>query len=806
MVNVGNGPRGGRGPRGQFLGHPVGLFALFFTEMWERFSYYGMRGLLMLYMTNYFKWTQENASFYYKWYTSLVYLTPLLGGFLADKFLGNRWAIIIGATLMAIGHFCMAFEQYPVFLAALIFLILGNGLFKPNMSTQVGRLYAAADPRRDSAYTIFYMGINLGAFLAPLLCGWLVENTRWSYHAGFAAAGVGMVLGLLVYLIFQRWVQELPPQVVDAAQSEPARKGPRQGPGPEPRPTNHYMSEAEAETTPSVMPWLASAAPGLLYVLGAACIIAGAVLWRTGLATIDNAVALALGGGFAGFMSGWIASRLKMAVRDRVLAIFVIGLFVVFFWAAFEQAGNAMNVYADKVTDRYITAAAPEPSVYPEAAKAKAATEALSAGAIAAALGGRVGQALNFVSADWWAGLRPIVVLLWVLCLVWLRWRTELRYAGRLPKALVSLAVCLVFVVFLMIAPRWDQLRAAFNPMPTPWFQSINPAAIFVLAPFFAWLWMWLPRHGVSLSIPMKVAIGVFMQGLAFTLMVWAVTHENRSTQATLAQLPPHVLVHQEGRVEFQDAPDRDQDPDEYYVATIKPTFVHGGRLRFDADTRTLHATGVLSDTDRDRMLRATVPLDYLKAVRRLALEGKQAQANAAGGRFDVQVQLDALPSGFDPGYFGFPQQQVWFDGGTRTIHATVELADKDYKQVLLAGADPQFRQALNKIYVDSTRFKVSVSWLFWFYVLCTIGELCLSPVGLSMVSKLAPARYSTMLMGMWLLTSFFGNFLAGFAGENWSQYHPYAYFGLICGILFVVSAICFVVVRRINTMMHGVR
>ncbi|MFO0970263.1 MAG: oligopeptide:H+ symporter, partial [Gemmataceae bacterium] len=147
-----------------FLGHPLGLYVLFFTEMWERFSYYGMRALLMLYMLYYLRWSQKDASSHYKIYTSLVYVTPILGGFLADRWLGNRLAVIIGAVLMAIGHFLMGFEEYPIFIAALIFLIMGNGFFKPNMSTQVGRLYPANDGRRDGAYTIFYMGINLGAF------------------------------------------------------------------------------------------------------------------------------------------------------------------------------------------------------------------------------------------------------------------------------------------------------------------------------------------------------------------------------------------------------------------------------------------------------------------------------------------------------------------------------------------------------------------------------------------------------------------------------------------------------------------
>src|SRR5262249_40291536 len=192
-----------------FLGHPVGLYVLFFTEMWERFSYYGMRALLMLYMVNYYRWREKAARRVYKWYTSLVYLTPILGGFLADRYLGNKRAVIIGAVLMAIGHFLMAFEPYPAFFSALVFLILGNGFFKPNMATQVGRLYPINDPRRDGAYTIYYMGVNLGAFLSPLVCGWLMENTLGEHHSGFTVAGIGMVCGLVIYLLGQPLVREI---------------------------------------------------------------------------------------------------------------------------------------------------------------------------------------------------------------------------------------------------------------------------------------------------------------------------------------------------------------------------------------------------------------------------------------------------------------------------------------------------------------------------------------------------------------------------------------------------------------------
>ena len=182
-------------------GHPRGLYVLFGAEMWERFSYYGMRALLVLYLTKYLKYERKDALLLYATYTSLVYLTPLLGGYLADKFLGQRKAILIGGIVMAMGHFAMAFE--PLLHLALCLLMLGNGFFKPNISTMVGNLYPQGDARRDGAYTIFYMGINLGAFVAPIVCGTLGENPQFGWHYGFGAAGVGMVLGLISFLAFQ---------------------------------------------------------------------------------------------------------------------------------------------------------------------------------------------------------------------------------------------------------------------------------------------------------------------------------------------------------------------------------------------------------------------------------------------------------------------------------------------------------------------------------------------------------------------------------------------------------------------------
>ncbi|MBF0363306.1 MAG: peptide MFS transporter [Oligoflexia bacterium] len=188
--------------KGDLWGHPKGLYVLFFTEMWERFSYYGMRALLVYYMMKQLMFTQSKASQIYGLYTGFVFFTPFFGGLLADRILGQRRTVILGGVLMAIGQCLMMFQD--TFYIALIFLIFGNGAFKPNISTQVGSLYAADDSRRDRAFSIFYMGINLGAFFSPLICGTLGELYGW--HYGFASAGIGMIAGLIVYIWGQKYL------------------------------------------------------------------------------------------------------------------------------------------------------------------------------------------------------------------------------------------------------------------------------------------------------------------------------------------------------------------------------------------------------------------------------------------------------------------------------------------------------------------------------------------------------------------------------------------------------------------------
>lgn len=703
-------------PQGTILGHPKGLFVLFFTELWERFNYYGMRAILAFYMTEFFLMTQQQSSGIYKWFTALCYLTPIIGGYIADRYIGNKWAIILGASTMAIGQFCMTIPEVNVFYLSLVIIVIGNGLFKPNMATQVGRLYPPNDARRDSAYTIFYMGINIGAMIAPLLCEWL---RGYSYKYAFGAAGTGMLIGLFTYLFFIRWVQEAPtvPATTPDVGSKPSTPSASKG----------YMTEAEANVSPSIMPALANSAPTWMAALAVLAVVGCVALWQLKLLKPDDALAFGMGTFIACSLGAIVLRHIHGAARDRVLTIYLLGLFVIFFWAAFEQAGNAMNIFAAKTTNLYVSEEAPPPPIYP-AVEGEPAVQ-------------RSGGWLSFL-----------------------------------------------------------------NPILPGWYQAVNAAFIILFAPLFAWLWVKLPRMGINLSVPAKMAIGIFLQGMAFALMVWAIRYENQPTSVPLSQLPPGVIANAEGRVQFRDAPDLNApDWQERLAVPIEgknAKVVNGGRIFYAPGEARM--SGVLSDTDRDRLLRASAPPGYMAKVRELALASQQGS-----GRKDdkaaASVQLDEVPVGLDLRYAGLKEGAVTFDPESRVLSTTVRINDRHYKALLVAGADQDLRNAMNKLYVESAKNKVSWQWLIWFYLLCTLGELCLSPVGLSMVSKLAPKAYGTMLMGTWHLMISFGNYIAGLMGESYGTLHPATYFMYITVALTVVSFICFLLVKRMRAMMHGV-
>ncbi len=307
---------------------PRALATLFLTEMWERFSYYGMRALLVLYLVNALGYAREDALQLYATYTGLVYISPLLGGYLADRYLGRRKAILIGGITMALGHFAMAFA--PLLHLALGLLIAGNGFFKPNIATLLGTFYRDNDPRRDPGFTIFYMGVNLGAFLSPLVAGTLGEKIGW--HYGFASAGVGMCLGLAQFVAGQ------------------GRLGTAGLPGGRSRLDARDWAQSIAISLAMI--------PLVYAVMGAWAL--GGPAWHAlpgvGQLALVAAVVAALwfGGQHLGRPREGADAPLGAEEWHRIFAIFILGFFVIFFWMGFEQAGGTMNLFADKLTDRVL--------------------------------------------------------------------------------------------------------------------------------------------------------------------------------------------------------------------------------------------------------------------------------------------------------------------------------------------------------------------------------------------------------------------------------------------------------------------
>ncbi|MFD2244975.1 peptide MFS transporter [Pontibacter ruber] len=453
------------------LKHPKGLYLLFFTELWERFSYYGMRGLLMLYLTKTaleggLGYSVADAALIYGYFTGFVYFTPIIGGWLADKYLGHRRAILIGGVLMALGQFSLFSTPYvgvEMTYLGLLLLIIGNGFFKPNISSIVGNLYAQGDPRRDSAFTIFYMGINIGAFLAPLVCGYLAEDyfatkavvdgvervTNYGFQYGFLAAGIGMVIGQIVF-------NTLGPRLLGDLGLKPVK------------------TENDAVTGKPAK-----------------------------------------------------SAKLTKEEIDRVSVIFIISLFVILFWAGFEQAGSSLTVYTDKYIDR---------------------------------------EVFGFL-------------------------------------------------------------------IPTSWFQSVNPLFIVLFAPLTANLWLFLAKRGKDLSIPTKMGLGMILLGIGFFFMVGAVMER----------------------------------------------------------------------------------------------------------------------------------------GG-----------------------------------VEDETVKASIAWLLATYFFHTIGELCLSPIGLSMVTRLAPVTLVSMLMGVWFLAPGIAQIAGGYIASYVEELGPLAIFAAIGGFVIVAGLILVLLTRKLMFMMHG--
>ena len=317
-----------------FFGHPKALFILFFTEMWERFSFYGMKALLIFYLTKYHLFSDDSGNLLIGSYAALVYAVPVIGGFIADKYLGFRKAIVFGGIMLVLGHIGMAYEgnaatqsmtgeitrddsALQIFYFSLSLIILGVGFLKANISSLVGELYEAGDKRRDSGFTLFYMGINLGSFLATIVCVWLGETYGWSY--GFGAAGVGMFFGLVTFISGKKLLM---------------------GKG-----ESNNQSFLEKTSFGLKNEWL-------IYIGSA---LSTLLFWQ--MVQNHDAVSIALqvaGGVSFLYIVYYAITKLDGKAREQLIALTILIVFTIVFWALFEQAYTSMNLFADRILDRHI--------------------------------------------------------------------------------------------------------------------------------------------------------------------------------------------------------------------------------------------------------------------------------------------------------------------------------------------------------------------------------------------------------------------------------------------------------------------
>lgn len=469
-------------------GHPKGLYILFATEMWERFNFYGMRAILILFMTKALLFDHAFASNLYGSYLSLVYLSPLLGGYIADRYWGNRRSIIVGGIVMAIGElvlFCCGtfYHSIPqlsafLFFAGLGLMITGNGFFKPNISSLVGQLYPKNDHRKDAAYTIFYMGINVGGALGPFVCG-LVGDTgnpadfRWAFLAG----GIGMCISVIVQKLFQhKYVVDPDKNVL----------------GLVPKNSPKVFSSAPVIVAGLIM--LAAIMIGLFYLdskfnylfyLLTACIV-----------IIPTII--------------FVDKSLTAAEKKKVAVIFVVCFFVIFFWGAFEQAGASLTFFADEQTQRHVGLKIP---VWP----------------------------IIIIS---------VALLLYVITLIKKAGKNlasaadkNLRLAVFGLLSILSIAV-IAGIIYLLSSGRHD---VSLEDIPASWFQSLNSAFVVLFAPFFAWFWLAIGKR--EPSSPTKMALGLSLLALGYLWIAHGVDHVGPGIKVSMIWLTGMYALHTSGEL-----------------------------------------------------------------------------------------------------------------------------------------------------------------------------------------------------------------------------------------------------------------
>ena len=668
------------------FGHKPGLFVLFFTEMWERFSYYGMRALLVLFLTaslldEGWGWTRGNALQLYGMYTGLVYITPIFGGIIADKLLGYRWAVVLGALIMTLGHASMAIETPAFFYLGLAGLIIGNGLFKPNISSIVGQLYAGRPEEKDGAYTIFYMGINAGAFLGILLCGYIGEKVGWSY--GFGLAGLFMFFGMLQFYFGQ---------------------GIFGGIGLSPKQASAARAEVKTEPTE-----------------------------QDGRSAADDP-----------------DEPSEAVARDRVVVIGVFAFFTIFFWWAFEQAGGSMTIFAADYTDRVLTG----------------------------------GAASAFKLINTLLIVVPLAVITWVLARLFRI--TFGKYA--LSNIWLALSFVGVWAIALwLIQNDWSTkayevaYRDAFGNERTTQIRSTDDLAAGSTVSL-------VNDATVELADPTALAEA----GIAVRDGYLYDNDGQRGRAALPATLSEVVAERPLG---------------------LFWTEVEKGRYAYrTAAGEEATVDVVLPDDEEDRPgVGDRVDLiftDKLAVANASATAGEGRIQGTVRAQKTSEIEIAASWFGILNSFFIIVFAPVfgrlWNTGVVTSgpLKFALGLALLGLGFGILAFGSMG-------IPIGAKTAGVSIVWLILAYLFHTLGELCVSPVGLSYVSKLAPVRLVGLMFGIWFVANFIANTAAGFTGSYIDPIvdeYGMAVFFLIFTVVPLLAALTLVVINGwMRKMMHGV-
>lgn len=777
------------------LGHPSGLFVLFFTEMWERFSYYGMRALLVLFLVSAFGlggwgWPRENALALYGTYTALVYITPILGGYIADKMIGYRKAVVIGAVIMTLGHVSMAIESHHMFLyVGIALLIIGNGFFKPNMTSIISHMYKDTPEKKDGAYTIFYMGVNAGAFLGILLCGYLGEKVGWSY--GFGLAGIFMLLGMLQFHFSQSIFGEIgkkPVKALDGVEDSTTK-------------LEYEGDRLNPFTTLDKILIAISAIIGVSWVLNDPISkIAGPEYSFLEIGGIDYSNHYILFGllVFAVLLVSRIL-RYPKITRDRMLAIVIFAVMTVIFWMCFEQAGGSMTIFASDYTDRIM-----------------------------------VGNYYYvYLVANILITVVPIGIITWVLFKLFKQ--TFKRY--KLANAILGFSFLIVWGIVFWTINRdlnstsydlgYDVIKTELTSDAYNMHEDRLESFKGTLASDGSF------KHDIEVTVngkkdtiaeaitPEKIVYnGKEIKHMHSELAVrW--DREAEQEKFDSVYISKVLAIENTSEATFvysEKGKEKKLKMSDLYFETViteETSFADGEmiidktaniiepvKLAINDEVITIKAGGSLKylTDEKEKNIRVAAKKNETDTdiVRASVVQVKEKELEIAATWFLILNSLFIIAFA--------PLFSRWWESKYNPSAA----AKYGLGLILLGVGFGALAMGSASIEPGAKTAAVSIIWLVLAYLFHTLGELCLSPVALSYVSKLVPGRMIAMMFGIWYIAVAIGNKLAGLLGGQidsiTEDYSMQTFFLIFTVVPIGLGILGILLTRVVKKLMHGVK